>query len=162
MTMMKDEPRSTVEGGCDVAGGDGGAAAIGGNGTEHGVFDGSVEKSIHEVRSTENTSSEADASTVLPNQLTIFFGGSVTVFDGLPAEKVQEIIRIAAKAMETKNSTSTSPVPSPALNRAPSFSSTSNVASPAAQSFSIQPISFCRSAAGQYSIQLVVIIFKHL
>ncbi|XP_010420936.1 PREDICTED: protein TIFY 3B-like [Camelina sativa] len=144
MTMAKDESHASVEGVCVVTGG---AAEIGGNGAEQGVLDGSVEKSIHEVRSTENISSEADASTVLPSQLTIFFGGSVTVFDGLPADKVQEILRIAAKAMETKNSTSISPVPSPALNRAPSFSSTSNVASPPAQSFPIQPISFCRSAA---------------
>ncbi|CAH8271772.1 unnamed protein product [Arabidopsis lyrata] len=136
MNKVKDEPRASVEGGCGVADGDGGAAEIAGTG--------SVEKSINKVRSTEIQTSEL---TVLPSQLTIFFGGSVTVLDGLPAEKVQEILRIAAKAMETKSSTSISPVQSPALNRAPSFSSTSNVASPAAQPFPIQPISFCRSAA---------------
>ncbi|KAF2573580.1 hypothetical protein F2Q70_00005748, partial [Brassica cretica] len=88
--------------------------------------------------------------TTRPNQLTIFFGGKVRVFDGIPADKIQEIIRIAAaaaKSIETKNSTNTSPVASPALNRAPSLSSTSNAASPAAQSFPIHPISFCRSAA---------------
>ncbi|KAG2300847.1 hypothetical protein Bca52824_037319, partial [Brassica carinata] len=66
---------------------------------------------------------------------------------------IQEIIRIAAaaaaaKSVETKNSTNTSPVASPALNRAPSLSSTSNAAaSTPAQSFPIHPISFCRSAA---------------
>jgi jasmonate ZIM domain-containing protein len=107
----------------------------------------SAEKSIDGARS-----SEADASTVTPTQLTIFFGGRVTVFEGIPAEKIQEILRIAAaaaaKSIETKvSSTSVSPVPSPAMNRAPSFSSTSTAASPAAQSFPVNPISFCRSAA---------------
>ncbi|CAH8358776.1 unnamed protein product [Eruca vesicaria subsp. sativa] len=65
-------------------------------------------------------------------------------------QTIQEIICIAAaaaKSVEAKNSTNTSPVASPALNRAPSLSSTSNAASPAAQSFPIHPISFCRSAA---------------
>jgi hypothetical protein len=42
MTKVKDEPRASVEGGCGVADGDGGAAEIGGTG--------SVEKSINEVR----------------------------------------------------------------------------------------------------------------
>lgn len=33
-------------------------------------------------------SSEPDASKVIPTQLTIFFGGRVTVLDGISAEKV--------------------------------------------------------------------------
>ncbi|CAN7067622.1 unnamed protein product [Brassica rapa subsp. trilocularis] len=153
MTMVKveEEPRAPVEGGCGVGG-----EEIGGNGTVHGSIAGSVagegaEKETHEARSLEVPSSEPDASTTRPNRLTIFFGGKVRVFDGIPADKIQEIIRIAAaaaKSIETKNSANTSPVASPALNRTPSLSSTSNAAaSPAAQSFPIHPISFCRSAA---------------
>ncbi|KAF8113391.1 hypothetical protein N665_0050s0048 [Sinapis alba] len=153
MTMLKVEEEPRVVG-C----GDGGVDENGGNGTVHGSIAGSVtgeggysaEKPIQETRSVEAPSTEPDASTILPNQLTIFFGGKVRVFDGLPADKIQEIIRIAAaaaKSIETKNSANTSPVASPALNRAPSLSSTSNAASPAAQSFPIHPISFCRSAA---------------
>uniref|UniRef100_A0A1J3HCL8 Protein TIFY n=1 Tax=Noccaea caerulescens TaxID=107243 RepID=A0A1J3HCL8_NOCCA len=158
---VEDEPRAPVEVGCGnilgcgaTDGEDHRRVEIGGNDTVQGAIAGSVagedgfsaEKSIDGARS-----SEADASTVIPTQLTIFFGGSVTVFEGIPAEKIQEILRIAAaaaKSIETKvSSTSVSPVPSSALNRAPSFSSTSTAASPAAQSFPVNPISFCRSAA---------------
>ncbi|KAF8087870.1 hypothetical protein N665_0564s0005 [Sinapis alba] len=168
MVKVEDEPRASVEGGCGntlgcgVVDGDGGEehqrVEISGDAAEHGAIAGSVagedgfpdEKQVHEARSTEVPSSDepADSSTILPNQLTIFFGGKVRVFDGIPAEKIQEIIRIAAasdaKSIETKNSTNVSPVLSPALNRAPSFSSTSTAASPATQSF---PVTFCRSAA---------------
>ncbi|CAH8392890.1 unnamed protein product [Eruca vesicaria subsp. sativa] len=144
MTMVKveDEPRAPVEGGC---GHDEKDEICAGSVAGEGGY--SAEKPIHESRSMEAPSSEPNVSTIRPNQLTIFFGGKVRVFDGLPAEKIQEIIRIAAKSVEAKNSTNTSPVASPALNRAPSLSSTSNAASPAAQSFPIHPISFCRSAA---------------
>ncbi|CAF2338809.1 unnamed protein product [Brassica napus] len=153
MTMVKveEEARASVEGGCGVGG-----EEIGGNGTVHGSIAGSVagegaEKPIHGAGCIEVPSCEPDAPTTRPNQLTIFFGGKVRVFDGIPADKIQEIIRIAAaaaKSIETKNSANTSPVASPALNRAPSLSSTSNAAaSPAAQSFPVHPISFCRSAA---------------
>ncbi|XP_024011495.1 protein TIFY 3B [Eutrema salsugineum] len=163
MVKVEDEPRVSVEGGCGgVVSGEGGdehrGVVIAGNGTVQGDNAGSVageggfsaEKSSGEARSKEVPSSEPDASAILPSQLTIFFGGSVSVFDGIPAEKIQEILRIAsatAKSIETKNSTRISPAPSPALNRAPSFSSTSTGASPAGQSFPIHPISFCRSAA---------------
>jgi len=63
---------------------------------------------------------------ILPSQLTIIFGGSFSVFDGIPAEKVQEILHIAAaaKATETINLTSINP----ALKRAISFSNASTVA----------------------------------
>ncbi|CAN6993418.1 unnamed protein product [Brassica oleracea var. botrytis] len=169
MVKVEDEPRASVEGGCGnilgcgVVDGDGGEenhmVEIAGDATVNGTIDGSVaggggfsaEKPIHEARSTNAPSSDVpDPSTILPNQLTIFFGGKVCVFDGIPAEKIQEIIRIAAataKSIETKNSTSVKPVLSPALNRAPSFSSTSTGASPAAPSLPVNPIPFCRSAA---------------
>ncbi|CAH8362407.1 unnamed protein product [Eruca vesicaria subsp. sativa] len=184
MVKVEDEPRASAEGRVGVVDGDGGEehepVEISGDATEHGAIAGSVageggfsdERPIQEARSTEAPSSDT------PTQLTIFFGGKVTVFDGLPLEKVestthstflfclklsetysshhcelfltqiQEILGIAAsaaaKSIETKNSTNVSPVLSPALNRAPSFSSTSTGASPAAQSF---PVTFCRSAA---------------
>ncbi|AEE77795.1 putative protein [Arabidopsis thaliana] len=73
-----------------------------------------VERSIHEARSTE-----PDAST----QLTIIFGGSCRVFNGVPAQKVQEIIRIAFAGKQTKNVTGINP----ALNRALSFSTVADL-----------------------------------
>ncbi|KAJ0238710.1 Protein TIFY 3B [Hirschfeldia incana] len=160
MTMVKveDESRAPVKGDCGnilrcaVVEGDGGEehqrVEIAGSVAGEGGF--LTEKPIHdEARSTDAPSSDVpDPSTILPNQLTIFFGGKICVFDGIPPEKIQEILGIAAavvaKSIETKNSTSLKPVASPALNRAPSFSSTSTGASPAPQSF---PVPFCRSAA---------------
>ncbi|XP_010541672.1 PREDICTED: protein TIFY 3B-like [Tarenaya hassleriana] len=117
----------------------------------------SDEKPIREARSMEVRSSGSSSLMVLPTQLTIFYGGSVSVFDGLPTEKVHEILCIAtdaAKATEMKNYISISPMPSPALMRTASFSSTSTVASPGA----IHPNTFCRFAADlpiarRYSLQ---------
>ncbi|KAF3564598.1 hypothetical protein DY000_02018310 [Brassica cretica] len=101
MTMVKveEEPRAPVEGGCSVGGEEHRRVEIGGNGTVHGSIAGSVagegaEKPIHEARVVllyrciEVPSSEPDAPTTRPNQLTIFFGGKVRVFDGIPADKV--------------------------------------------------------------------------
>ncbi|KAH0931839.1 hypothetical protein HID58_008956 [Brassica napus] len=96
----------------------------------------SAKKLIHEAsRSMELASSQPDASTILPTQLTVLFGRKVSVSDEIEQKRF-EIIRIvtaAAKSIETKTS---GPVASPALNRAPSFSSTSTTASPATQSIS--------------------------
>jgi len=64
-------------------------------------------------------STEPDAST----QLTIIFGGSCRVFNGVPAQKVQEIIRIAFAGKQTKNVTGINP----ALNRALSFSTVADL-----------------------------------
>ncbi|KFK26308.1 hypothetical protein AALP_AA8G230800 [Arabis alpina] len=144
MSKMENEPRDSVQGGCGD--GDGGEEQRRVDGTIAGSVTGEGGLWIHEARSTEIP----NASTVLPTQFTIFFGGNVSVFEGISAEKIQEIFGIAAaaaKSIETKNSKNISPVTSPALNRAPSFSSTSTAASPAAQSFTMQPMSFCRSAA---------------
>ncbi|CAN8244233.1 unnamed protein product [Cochlearia groenlandica] len=161
MAKLEDERSVSVEiesknilGCCGDGGEDHRRAEIDGEGKEQGYVAGSVvEKSIQEDRSMDKIlPSKAVDSTVFPTQLTVFFGGSVSVFEGIPPEKVQEIIRIAAaaaaaKSVETKNSTSNSPVPTASLNRALSFSSTSTAASPALQSFPFQPVSFCRSAA---------------
>lgn len=66
-----------------------------------------------------NKSSGLNAVIPSSNQLTIFYNGSVCVYDGIPAEKVHEIMLIAAaaaKSTEMKKiatqSTLISPVPS--------------------------------------------------
>ncbi|CAN8300887.1 unnamed protein product [Cochlearia groenlandica] len=131
MDKVEDEPRALING----------VGAV--KGDISGFFTGedgfSAEESNHGAKFMDVLSSEPDGSTMVPTRLTIFFGGSVTVFDGISPEKIQEIISIAAKSIETKNTA--------ALDRAASFSSTSTADSPAAPSFLAHQVSFCRSAA---------------
>ncbi|XP_058749656.1 protein TIFY 3B-like [Vicia villosa] len=82
------------------------------------------------------------------NQLTIFYNGNICIYNGIPAEKMQEIMLMAsasAKSTETKNIVKQSPVPSP-MPSSPSspLAATDNVASSQALCFPAKKSSVCR------------------
>ncbi|XP_054805506.1 protein TIFY 3B, partial [Prosopis cineraria] len=76
-----------------------------------------VEESAGDLLGKKHLSANRSASGLNTSQLTIFFNGNVCVYDGIPAEKVHEIICIAAsaaKSADMKNaiqSSFTSPIP---------------------------------------------------
>ncbi|KAI9122812.1 hypothetical protein K1719_005701 [Acacia pycnantha] len=124
-------------------------AANSGKNVDGDACDGeAVEESAGDLLGKKHLSANRSLPASGPNasQLTIFFNGNVCVYDGIPAEKVHEIIRIAAsaaKSADMKNgiqSSFTSPIPT----RPSSPQGTPNdVASPKPLCFPGQKSSIC-------------------
>ncbi|XP_031491181.1 protein TIFY 3B-like isoform X1 [Nymphaea colorata] len=79
-----------------------------------------------------NRSTAAQQNGDRPQQLTIFYGGTVNVFDDIPSEKVQAIMMLAAvsaaNAMKNAEEPNASEGTARPLSRSPSLHSTSNQA----------------------------------
>ncbi|KAJ8767443.1 hypothetical protein K2173_017487 [Erythroxylum novogranatense] len=99
-------------------------------------------------RSATMATIEQDATFPAQGQLTISYGGTVVVFDDIPAEKVREILVIAKAAAAVKKTQSASPLITPVLTRSTSMRSTaSGLASPQAQLYPVHKGSLCNLQA---------------
>ncbi|XP_050216493.1 protein TIFY 3B-like [Mercurialis annua] len=128
--------------------------AANGAGDNLGPFNGNLHRLTNGFRLASMATSGPNTAISTPEQLTIFYGGTVLVFDGIPTEKASEIMLIASKAAvksaEMKKSATGPPASNtPILTRSPSMQSTSS-ALPSSQAPlypAHQGFSFCKLQA---------------
>ncbi|KAM5547079.1 protein TIFY 3-like [Rosa sericea] len=111
-----------------------------------------IEASTHDLPN-RNKPSALDIPARAPAQLTIFYAGSVSVFDAVTAEKVRELLLAAAaaaadKVIDVKNSGNSCP-PSPQIQTGSSSLQNSSTApgSPVVQLYPDQKSSICKLQA---------------